>query len=63
MKPASRVYPNVSITVHGRVTRRMKVGLKVMRLGVWLINDGGIQVTYSSNVVKRVTEAQRGGER
>jgi hypothetical protein len=63
VKPASKVYPNVTITVKGHVTRRMKVGLLVMRFGARLVNNGGVEIAYSSNIVKRATEALGGEQR
>jgi len=47
MKPPAKVRPNITITVTGRRTRRMKVGLMVMKAGAWLVRNGGMKVDYS----------------
>jgi hypothetical protein len=38
------VHPTITINVTGTTTRRMRIGLKVMRLGVRLVERGGVTV-------------------
>lgn len=45
MTSVRKVRPSVQFKITGRVTRRMKVGLAIMRVGAWLVHTGGVNVS------------------
>jgi hypothetical protein len=47
MRPPDSVHPVITMTVIGRLSRRARVGFFVMRLGAWLVERGGVDVTFA----------------